>query len=316
MTGTAKLEIPPLRSLVDTLKSAMPDTYARFNPRTYKNVDKWCDPRYSTLSLTSVIGLLETTPLLKTPIANDSIAKAHAVLGANLLKYNVPQFFVERELLKACLETNPPKSIAWKEIPLPFPSMIFILPRNSLFFSDGTEINYIAFGKLAAGRQQITPLNHLTSPLDIFFLVTESTAGFCLHHTIHDDNYTPPSFDEVQHTRPEDLFSMEMNLTDHETGLLLVKIVFNLLYAMAARPELTERGNRLKKHKKADCELWTPNVVGGKYRVKRESTEAAPGTHSSPRLHWRSGHLRNQHFGAGNLQTKTIWIEPILVGGK
>jgi len=38
------------------------------------------------------------------------------------------------------------------------------------------------------------------------------------------------------------------------------------------------------------------------------------GTHASPRLHWRRGHVRRQPYGTGRGQRKLIWIEPVLVG--
>lgn len=37
------------------------------------------------------------------------------------------------------------------------------------------------------------------------------------------------------------------------------------------------------------------------------------GHHRSPRLHFRSGHYREQAIGAGRLEHKTIWIEPMIV---
>ncbi len=37
------------------------------------------------------------------------------------------------------------------------------------------------------------------------------------------------------------------------------------------------------------------------------------GSHDSPKPHWRSGHMRNQHYGKNNSQTKLIFIEPVFV---
>ena len=73
-------------------------------------------------------------------------------------------------------------------------------------------------------------------------------------------------------------------------------------------------------------EFWSPNVIGAKYKFKREvptivdgkfvTGQRATGTHASPRLHWRRGHYRNQAFGHQRKERKTIWIEPCLIGAE
>lgn len=89
--------------------------------------------------------------------------------------------------------------------------------------------------------------------------------------------------------------------------------VFNTIYAMAARPEYVEGGERVGRRKGAESEIWTPNIVGRKYAVK--SHTFSKDRIGSVRLHWRRGHFRQQAFGIGRLQHKTIWIEPMMVGG-
>lgn len=107
-------------------------------------------------------------------------------------------------------------------------------------------------------------------------------------------------------------------------------IVFGTLLAMNARPELVEKARLLHrvpgKGDKPAREFWLPNIIGSKYKVKREVPKIVSGkfvveqrehgTHASPRLHWRRGHYRQQSFGPQRRERKTIWIEPCLVGAE
>jgi hypothetical protein len=55
-------------------------------------------------------------------------------------------------------------------------------------------------------------------------------------------------------------------------------------------------------------EFWSPNIIGGKYKPKREVPritsegsfefeQQAHGTHAAPRMHWRRGHFRMHAYG-------------------
>jgi hypothetical protein len=77
-------------------------------------------------------------------------------------------------------------------------------------------------------------------------------------------------------------------------------------YGACVRPQRFKHG-RVKQH-----ELWSPNLIGWRYRPAQAAE--AQSTHASPRLHWRRGHVRNQPCGSGRSQRKLIWIEPMLVG--
>jgi hypothetical protein len=107
-------------------------------------------------------------------------------------------------------------------------------------------------------------------------------------------------------------------------------IVFGLFMAMNARPELVEKAQLLKrvpgKAGKPIREFWSPNIIGQKYKPKREVPRVRAGqfefrgdkergTHASPRLHWRRGHFRQQAYGEQRRLRKVIWIEPCLIGG-
>lgn len=94
-----------------------------------------------------------------------------------------------------------------------------------------------------------------------------------------------------------------------------------LMLALTARPTLIVPGGvsrpaRIKKGRKFD-ELWHPNLIGWTYQAKREIASGQQGTHASPRMHWRRGHMRNQPYGPKPWNDSTpkrlTWIEPVLI---
>jgi len=122
--------------------------------------------------------------------------------------------------------------------------------------------------------------------------------------------------------------ALDSDLEEADEGFLekLGTVAFGTFLAMAAKPELLERGKLLRKVKKGDKvrEFWSPNIIGPRYKLKREvpriihgrfvESERESGTHASPRMHWRRGHFRQQAHGPQRRERKTIWIEPMLIG--
>jgi hypothetical protein len=93
--------------------------------------------------------------------------------------------------------------------------------------------------------------------------------------------------------------------------------MLKLLVVLNTRSSLIEYGScerpqRFKHGRIRKREIWSPNLIGSQYRP----TPAAEsqGTHASPRIHWRRGHIRKQPHGPGRIERKLIWIEPVLVG--
>lgn len=305
--------LPPLKILSKEVRDAFPEIYDRFNRKIFKNCDRFHDPRFASLSFASVVGILQMRQLDATPVASDNIAKMQAILGKLLLDYDNPTFFVEKSLLAACINTQPPDNLKWKELVFPFPALNFILPRGMLFFSDGSECQFITLARVARGEYQISPLNNINNPTEFCAVFSESANGFSVHQILADAHFVAATeFDPAKHQRPGDAFSLEMNRADHDTAVMLMQIGFNLLFAMAARPELIERGRKSGKHKKSGNEFWQPNIIGRNYRVIRKS---GSGTHNSPQLHWRRGHFRYQAYGKNYSKRKEIWIEPMQVCG-
>jgi hypothetical protein len=94
-----------------------------------------------------------------------------------------------------------------------------------------------------------------------------------------------------------------------------LKLLFSVFLVLAERPNYLERGERrLSKKRRAEGpELWTPNVIGRAYRLRRETAGEGAASDVSPRMHWRRGHWRNQACGVGLGDRRHMWIEPMLV---
>ncbi len=94
----------------------------------------------------------------------------------------------------------------------------------------------------------------------------------------------------------------------------MTTLVFSLVFAMNARKELLERGKPTGKAAKSGLEFWTPNIIGKEYVLGGSKSGAHGGT--SPRMHWRRGHMRQQPYGEGRNFRREQWIEPTLIASE
>jgi hypothetical protein len=61
---------------------------------------------------------------------NPALAAVHGQ-AALLLRYEVPSYYVSRELLTAALRTELPDDMVFEAIPFPFDALVFMLPKES-----------------------------------------------------------------------------------------------------------------------------------------------------------------------------------------
>jgi hypothetical protein len=62
---------------------------------------------------------------------NPALAAVHGQ-AALLPRYNVPTFYVSRELLAAALRTELPDDMVFEASPFPFDALVFMLPKGTL----------------------------------------------------------------------------------------------------------------------------------------------------------------------------------------
>lgn len=304
-----------IHSILGGVKLLAPQEFAKLNCKIYKKTDSFADHRVLLANLAVAQRYTEEPLILQMPVFDKQMAYLQAITAQNLVKYNVPTYFVEPEMLKSCLNTEPPAVVDWSSMNLPFETGIFIFPKNFLLFPDGTECGHLLWSRLEKGMYSFK-FDQMKFDEKSFLTLTSSYAGYNFHRLLNKP-FEPEApmelFDFIESKREKgELLKLSGSEKDFE--LKLNNLLFNLLLVMTMRETLVKKGERVGRHKKQQLEIWTPNIFGQNYRVQREY-EAQNFNRSGikQKYHWRSGHWKTQHFGQGNQFSKRIWIEPYMV---
>jgi hypothetical protein len=263
--------------------------------------------------------------------AYKDVALMNGVMTAEaLIRYQVPTFFIAKDFFAAAMNSNPPTDFPVRELRFPFPSMVFMLPKGVLQSPTDGPIEYIAFSVwidcptefpsvFADGRR----FRVETSRLSWFTRAKGNTMMGTFGADVGDlDKGTLGDFfatvDTDSDAKNPSVFSLPIDEDDAEFMRSVPRVIFKLLLAITARPELVEHGFERKRAKPQNGQprpgYWTPNIIGRKYRVATEGPRHT-GNGSSPRMHWRRGHYRRQPFGERLQQSRVIWIDPMLISG-
>jgi hypothetical protein len=210
-----------------------------------------------------------------------------------------PIFFVNAQLLSAVLNTSLPAGIRWSEMKLPFEAGVFCLPRGTLRYVDGTEVNHL--GWLRARKGDLFRFGSLEAavsvPYDAFTVYAQplNEDGTILYSSL-DENERPYIDDGIIEESWRGTFDLPLTAGDDEFLRLCRSLTFGLLMVMVSRPSLVSYGGRERKQsKKSEREFWAPNIIGRDYKAQREHQG---GTHASPRGGWRRGHYTHQLIGS------------------
>lgn len=303
----------PVKYLVDSFSKSFPDLWKEFCPRVYNGTDEFYDYRLPCLQK---IGTAVSAVTDAESVAQDTVATLTARIYIPTQKqYGYPMFFLKKELLTALVRTELKDPVDWAAMRFPYPSFSIMMPKESLF-TDGEPVTFIECAKVLKG-QLIVLSDGLAHPAetDMFFLTATLESGVILYNKA----VAPydPFRGAVIGQDPNAPRDYEISIDDADLVTLddVTRIFFNCLYVMAARPEYIEMGERVGAAKKTGKEFWTPNIIGRSYVTQRDP-DAEPGTHASPRMHWRRGHFRRQAIGPGRAEHKMLWIEPVLVNAK
>ena len=330
------MKLPMLDNLYEQMMEVTPEIVKLFAPRRYVPPQGYANPRdYAPLGAV-LCGMRNDYTSIKTMI--DCRVNAY-----NLVRYQVPTYFVAHEFGAAVMATTPPSGLTIGDLVWPMPAILFVIPQSLSLAIFNRHIPFVSISRLPTGE--------CCPPDDMAALIPncrgvryeKEVGGAVLHgilyqagqtvdysmatsdHRLLSDVCKDDRFAEEYYGDPvSEKVAVELGLTEEEDVTIINKmtsLAFGLLLAMAARPETVEshsvaRPQKVKRGVEVLSELWRPNMIGRHYRAVREVGDGQGGTHATPRMHWRRGHYRNQFFGKDRAGRRLIWVEPMLVNAE
>jgi hypothetical protein len=311
----------------DTLEKELPDLWRKLYPRIYQSPPK-CGEYYSArdpahMFLQQLYFRGQAKRLKQHDDDNESRTDADSILVmADLLQeYAMPQIWLGHDMAEAIKQTTPPMDLNWTTMKLPFPAMIFMLPKGSLVHPKDGNVRFLAYARMIVGD---APGG---TPLRVMWFVTFTETGSITVCGFKSE-LTPiiplgnvPRFHSEFSDEMERQLSINpaapQNTEYYDLQKEALHLIFGGLLMMSARPSLVSEPQLLKRvSKKLETpkEFWSCRILGEHFKIHRETLDRG-GTHMSPRLHWVMGHWREQACGAGYQQHKLLWIEPFTRGG-
>ena len=239
----------------------------------------------------------------------------------HLLQYDVPTFYVSKELLAAASRTDLPGELHLDAIPFPFPALVFMLPKGTIRHPIEGDCPYVVVSRMEKG--QVTSLPH--KGIRASFTAPESalTASTYLpqeHRAYYKS--VPAVYGETLEAAFERASKIPLELPNEDSPEVeanfidrLWRLAVTLVLIMASGEKLIETGKRLKvvnpKNRfSSPMEYWSPNYLGRVYRSLNQNGDAE----SHLRPHWRKGHLKSQPYGPKQSLRKIIWLQPYRTG--
>jgi len=259
---------------------------------------------------------------LKTDIERLPTEVTAQAIVYRIINHRVPVYYVAEDFIRAVAATELPHDFTLADLHWPMPAMVIGFPLRFMREYLGRETCYVYSSEFDEGKHRCRFL-----PASPAIAMPKAKVAFywyaCLEGRLESfvsSFWKEDRVDEIiQKYSYTDFTGAEAPKVqeDKERCDLISALMFKLLVVLNTRPSLVEPATCIRRacsrKGKLRSELWSANIIGAQYRVLRENTPPT-GTHASPRLHWRRGHLRNQAHGPGRTLRKLAWIEPTLVG--
>ncbi|MHC1767357.1 MAG: hypothetical protein AB9869_24280 [Verrucomicrobiia bacterium] len=243
-------------------------------------------------------------------------------IAYEIINHRVPVYYAAQDFVRAVAATVLPPDFTLNDLHWPMPAMVLGFPVRFMREYLGTDTGYVYAADFGQGEHGCPFL-----PATPVIIMPKAKVAFWWYACVEGrlESFVSSYWKEdhvgqvVQRYAYTDYTGADAlkAKADKERCDLLSALMLKLLVVLNTRPNLVEPATRLRaagtRKGKARTALWSPNIIGRHYQVLRDRT-APTGTHASPRLHWRRGHLRNQSHGEGRLLRKLIWLEPTLVG--
>ena len=341
---------PEIETFLTRLPAIHPQTYKAVYPRRITPPGGYLNPKYFSVSLWSALEVGFQSEMNMLPHITGLMN------ALTLLEYRVPTFFVRSEFAQAVAQTEPPADFKFGEIKWPMPAMLFVLPTDFVMRYFGFNVPFLSVSRSAIGTYPAMFKNmpKCEMPIHAVHPVENRMERFSVVYPVYSEHNTPVDYtgtypmtlnvNQIDQAPYEDATYMEEARLKQEFGdygldrsqpdlpaegeaerLFNSKVqsfAVKLMLALTAQPNFITIGTQSRKtkikHGRVRDEIWNPNLIGWDYKAKRVPTEGgAEGTHASPRLHWRRGHMRNQPYGpkpwTDTSSKRLTWIEPCLI---
>jgi hypothetical protein len=221
----------------------------------------------------------------KEKYADDEINLLTSLVVHDLLEHDVPFYKVEKDILTALINTDPPDE-AWilKENPLPFPATGFIFPHDVLILDEtkNVSIDWCVLGsyKFPEGHSRLIALSN--DRTNHCFLLSSLHEKHALSKTI-------PVYNEKENA--------ERVLTNIENVDNVMKLLYNIITLMNSCPEYTDNSvskREVKPKRQGDPVKIFSSVktIGKNFRLITKS-QVKDSTGRVMPIHWRRGHWRH-----------------------
>ena len=314
------------QKIAEHAEEERPFTFQKFYPRRYQDIGGYHSPKMVAGGLSYMVEELHT-------LGYEDLGTAMKILLPAMdymVERKMPYLFIAPKLLDAVKRSDFQDEIDWMDLKLPYEHGCFILPRGALVHPTEGDCICIFWTRIAKDKEYPCKTAHVQN-IACYGNNAFGIVAYTMSSTYFDSNLTDAIRPKV---KLRNLFYKFEGLEgpDNSTGLLdeplrgddkgfledVGCIVFGTFLALNARANLLTPAKREKtvaKRGAVPVEYWSPNIIGKAYETKREKTVVG-GT--SPRMHWRRGHFRNQAYGprrekVEDMPHKVIWIEPMLI---
>jgi hypothetical protein len=273
-----------------------------------------------------------------------------------VLEHDVPLYFVDEEFARAAAATELPTDFTFADLHWPQHGMVIGWPPTFMQECTGQEVGYVYAANCPAGpyrckgrpQAPIIEVPEGRSKIGWFYYTWKNGRMECFVSAYLVKDNLAQAFTDYTYTdymgAAAPVVQADKEFTERVSALMVKLLVILNMQPALIRLGQQERPQRIRRGGLVQRELWSPNFIGRGYRMARERT----GTHVSPRLHIRRGHISWQVFGPRNstdfvpasalprnvrgeldwtLVTpetrekflrchKRLWLQPVLIGGK
>jgi hypothetical protein len=311
-----------IKEIADSLARLYPGEWSKCYPRLYLDTgDNYvCSKALPAYLLSSVY--MRDNGLIGEQAHADSVALREAMLP-RLQAYRMPTYYISRTLLEAVLQSDLPEGTTWDSLSLPMPAGTIMLPRGVVSHPLKGDVGFICYASLppAIGISKENLFLLFFSCPDQAQTISFNSSYLLLQpgeevNSRAFDDFAAAAKNTMNVSYNEYFWSDEEKEKLASFSAHVGNLLFRILLVMQACPKLLSKGQHTGKRNKRGREIWTPNIIGKDYAIKRSGPTSEGSGGWNVRMHWRRGHLRQQPHGPNNSLRKTIWVEPMLVGAE